>query len=553
MKKTGFYRQKVSSKQKIALVTFGLFLGLVMLEISLRIGGFTFLLLQEYRNVISIKQRGTYKIMCLGESTTELGGENSYPAQLERILNTKDRGVHFSVINKGICGIPTSYIVAHLQENINCYKPDMVITMMGIDDGGKVIPYDNNASTRMTKFLKNFRIYKLTRLLLSHIAVKLDELGIYKHKIASKDVFYSMPDESFGIQLPNRIDNYYKLAQGYLKSAKYSEAKQIFEKIILLDDRSIGAYTELAWLNSSDGNYSRAEEILQKLIKIDPGTTDYYWMLGNLYRVEGKYLESEKMFKEALSINSQDFRIYTNLGHLYSDQKRISESEAMFERAVTIAPSNPEVFRELGFCYREPWGRPDQDQIEKKLQKVIEMDINDTDTISVLGWLYLLQDRYPEAEKIFQRAFALNLNPQAQIVPGSIQGGLATIYQQQGNSRLANKYYQLERSLQVNYYDPITRLNYLGVKKILDKNKIKYVCVQYPVRSLEPLRKIFSDSDGVIFVDNENLFKKAIKKFGFKMLFTDMFGGDFGHCTEKGNKLLAENIANVILKEVFNK
>ena len=32
----------------------------------------------------------------------------------------------------------------------------------------------------------------------------------------------------------------------------------------------------------------------------------------------------------------------------------------------------------------------------------------------------------------------------------------------------------------------------------------------------------------------------------------DMFGGDFGHCTVKGNRLLAENVARVILKEIFD-
>jgi hypothetical protein len=37
------------------------------------------------------------------------------------------------------------------------------------------------------------------------------------------------------------------------------------------------------------------------------------------------------------------------------------------------------------------------------------------------------------------------------------------------------------------------------------------------------------------------------------MYFVDMSGGDFGHCAPKGNRLLAENIANVILKEVFHK
>jgi hypothetical protein len=57
----------------------------------------------------------------------------------------------------------------------------------------------------------------------------------------------------------------------------------------------------------------------------------------------------------------------------------------------------------------------------------------------------------------------------------------------------------------------------------------------------------------IIFVDNKKVFKDAVKKDGYNTYFVDMFGGDFGHCTVKGNRLLAENIANTILKEVFHK
>lgn len=74
------------------------------------------------------------------------------------------------------------------------------------------------------------------------------------------------------------------------------------------------------------------------------------------------------------------------------------------------------------------------------------------------------------------------------------------------------------------------------------------------MRSISPLRKIFeNDEKGVIFVDNELIFKEAINKYGTRAYFKDMFGGDFGHCTDKGNRLLAENIANTILREVFGK
>ena len=79
--------------------------------------------------------------------------------------------------------------------------------------------------------------------------------------------------------------------------------------------------------------------------------------------------------------------------------------------------------------------------------------------------------------------------------------------------------------------------------------------MQYPMRNITLLRNIFKEEmeDNIIFVDNERVFKDAVKREGYKEYFKDMFGGDFGHCTEKGNRLLAENIANVILKEAFNK
>jgi hypothetical protein len=101
-------------------------------------------------------------------------------------------------------------------------------------------------------------------------------------------------------------------------------------------------------------------------------------------------------------------------------------------------------------------------------------------------------------------------------------------------------------------YPPVTVNNYRKLKEILDQRKIRLVCVQYPMLNPEPLRKIFRQEEGAIFVDNRTTFKQAVKQSGYDEYFRDMFGGDFGHCTEKGNRLLAGNIAKVILKEIFN-
>jgi len=51
-------------------------------------------------------------------------------------------------------------------------------------------------------------------------------------------------------------------------------------------------------------------------------------------------------------------------------------------------------------------------------------------------------------------------------------------------------------------------------------------------------------------VDNEKMFNEGVKREGYDEYFNDCFAGDFGHCTPKGNRLLAENIAGVILTEV---
>ena len=127
---------------------------------------------------------------------------------------------------------------------------------------------------------------------------------------------------------------------------------------------------------------------------------------------------------------------------------------------------------------------------------------------------------------------------------------MVLLYEEMGNSVLAKEYVEKARS---ENYVAVTVNSYRKLKEILDRKGIRLVCVQYPVRNVEPLKKIFGKDKEVIFVDNEQVFKEAVRKGSYKKYFRDMFGGDFGHCTPKGNLLLAQNIADVILKEVFNK
>ncbi|MCR4662858.1 MAG: SGNH/GDSL hydrolase family protein, partial [Endomicrobiaceae bacterium] len=109
---------------------------MVLLECGLRLAGWTVSSYQKYKNNKTLRNKSQYTIMCLGESTTAW----QYPVQLQEILDKKYQN-KFSVIDCGIAGTTLEYILDLLNNNINKYKPNIAICMMGINDNQ--IVYDS--------------------------------------------------------------------------------------------------------------------------------------------------------------------------------------------------------------------------------------------------------------------------------------------------------------------------------------------------------------------------------------------------------------------------
>jgi len=186
-------------------------------------------------------------------------------------------------------------------------------------------------------------------------------------------------------------------------------------------------------------------------------------------------------------------------------------------------------------------------RIEEGFKKAIELNPEKAWMYIDFAWFYANQNKLTQAQELLEKAVALN--PESD----KLFASLANICRQAGKPELMQKYYDEAKELRLNYYNPITAANYLRLKEILDARGIKLICVQYPMLNIEPLKRIFQGESGVIFVDNEQVFKEGVEKTGYNDYFSDMFGSDFGHCTQKGNRLLAENIAKVILKEVSSR
>jgi tetratricopeptide (TPR) repeat protein len=269
-----------------------------------------------------------------------------------------------------------------------------------------------------------------------------------------------------------------------------------------------------------------------------------YTDIGYNYPDQGDTANSVVYYKKAIAITPRDDKAFFMLGEIRRNQGRPVEAEGYFKKAIELNPGNDLAYMRLGRIYCD---RADRVNAGECFRKALGLRADYEWACSELAQIYMIQGDFRQAEILLREYTARN--------PGSGWGYkiLGTLYKETGREDMAAECYKKLGELKEKDYESVTVHNYNKLKQILDKRKIKFVCVQYPLRSVEPLKEIFKDPKGIVFVDNQRVFAEAVKKDGYKEYFLDMFGGDFGHCTESGNSLLAENIADVILKEVFGK
>ncbi|MBN2407384.1 MAG: tetratricopeptide repeat protein [Elusimicrobia bacterium] len=467
------------------LVFSGLLGAVLLLEILMRIAGFSYTAFQEFGNRVTLKKKDSYRIMCLGESTTA-GGDTSYPRQLEKILNGMYAKRKFSVINKGIGATTTGAILSMLDDNIRKYSPDMIVAMMGVND--QLLPgivHEDSPEGKGGTFFGSLRVFRLAVLMRLHLKSRLGETGL-------------LPAEAAGDSTgPGQAVNG--------RQTDLKERKTELEKNAAADPGDVEAYIQLGICYREAGEYEKGVRVLKKAIEMDPRNDRAMVELGGCYK--GMLFVDEELYKKVLSINPGNTRAYTELGWYYICVKEYDRAQEMFSKVAEIDPGDYYAYYELGYIYRNQ-GR--YDKSEKALIKALEICPDESQCVFELARCYEEQGRSEEAAACYARA-----------------GGL--VGDHCGN--------------------PYTANNYRRLKEASEKKGIKLVLVQYPMRSAGPLKDILGEGSGVVYVDNERIFRDAVGKDGYDEYFEDRFAGDFGHCTPKGNRLLAGNIARVIREE----
>ena len=169
-----------------------------------------------------------------------------------------------------------------------------------------------------------------------------------------------------------------------------------------------------------------------------------------------------------------------------------------------------------------------------------------------LAGLYMKEKKFAEAEEVYKTALEHSLKNFRLYTDYRLYEHLALCYDRRGKRDLAGEYRKKAEEARLLKYHPLTVRNYNEIVNMILEQKKKLVCMQYPLRNLDSLKKILADNKEIIFVDNEHPFEGALKMSVYAELFVDRFAFDFGHCTKEGNRMIAENLASVILQNLHN-
>jgi len=321
----------IINKHQTAIFLAGMVVCLLVLEITLRVVGVIYAHRSEADEVIKVPAQCT--ILCVGDSVTfGLGAPRteSYPAQLQRLLNTVAPQKKFNVINRGRPGQNSAQLLMRLEEYLREIEPDIVTVLIGGANQSNFSGY--------REYLKKSHKQKNSFLYL--INDQLDRIRIYKFFRLlfwnSKNTFQLSASHP-PARHRNKPEN-----QGH-------PYKEQIESTVELSEAKSGANTgcQLGIFYKQKGDYDKALKILLASADKNIADAECYFVIGEIYRERKQYDMALLWHKKGIKRYPLQFCNYEGKGWAYIDQKQYEKAIFWFKKGFEVA--RPETLN--SFCY----------------------------------------------------------------------------------------------------------------------------------------------------------------------------------------------------------
>ncbi|MBN1824124.1 MAG: tetratricopeptide repeat protein, partial [Endomicrobiales bacterium] len=446
MTKPHFFPKKTlpESLKKVFLILFGILAALALIEAGIRVAGFSVMKLQERQNRMKLKEEGVCRILCVGESTTQY----QWPPILQSVLGENSKGIKYAVIDCGLACTNTGVILSKIDAQLELYRPDVVVAMMGINDGQI---YEPRLDTGKGVDLKLSSLLGLASEHIRHqyIKFKFKLQGSEKGAVAKerkidgtaaagkvgenvdgeqdwqavleKDPGNERANFELGVReyVKKRAQNKYlkKLEEEYPEGYftvimegvkhklnwRYEEANKMFLRAKNIDPKSSRAYAELGWLYQETGKNRRAEKMFRKALELGEDRVYCRASLGEVLKRQRKYEEAERVMKDAIARHPGVKWTYHELCGLYIARGEHKKAIKLCGEMAKVFPDDADAYRMELNCYLF-LGQPMKSAVERMYERTIKSDPDDILGYIGLGDIYMMSLRRDDAERMYRKA-----------------------------------------------------------------------------------------------------------------------------------------------------
>jgi len=183
-------------------------------------------------------------------------------------------------------------------------------------------------------------------------------------------------------------------------------AHAAFEQAVQEDEQNAEAWAWLGEANQQTGGIE-ALTYLDRALALDPNSAVVHGLRGLYYERVGNNREALTEFQAAAVLQPDDPTLYVSIGESYSKLGDMIRALEAYQYATSLLPDEVSYWRLLAqFCAQnnihvEDVGIP-------AAQRAVVIQADDSGSHDLLGWLLLLDARYPEAERTLLHALELD-------------------------------------------------------------------------------------------------------------------------------------------------
>jgi predicted Zn-dependent protease len=546
--------------RQAATVCLGTITTLFVIEIALQVGYAGFVALQARRNLDAIGSgEGEVRILCLGESTTAVAGDDAnkmlvprtaYPAQLEQILNTRQSARKFRVLNQGIMGGTTSATLEQLERTLPSLKPQIIIAMMGIKDTpSEWVP----VATPLPAWITSLHSVQLLSWIIEDVRLRQNATPTQITSFADLPLAERTKESGYGNYIRELRPAADQDALESEKTAVYlyhvgriTQAETILRDLIA---RKGMGYTLLSDIELGEDHFEEAVRLIEEAVARHPEDGFYRIQQAHLYLQHRDFTRAKALLAAAAHDAQAPAAPFADVTlvrqYLQLEQAELALLEERYEDALAAAAA---VTGDMDRHYREVLPR---------------MDVM---LASIRGRAFIGKKDWPSAERELLQA--LSRDPLRHVnmwlLSSVYRATGQTDKEEQLRRQLVNQtgrvaeYFELAKLFRLTGQadrvpevlaeavrnTPSLKENHARLYALAERNGIQLVIMQYPGFELASVYPYAPPKDGVLFVDNQHVFDADPDAYFFQPTYPQ----SFTHYTKAGAHVLAEHIADTLLQ-----